>query len=162
MKPDATLNARITPVNGLDVLSRSEVAQLRDASKGGLHELLRRCALAVLTSGSYSDDAQALFDRYAEFDIEVQQHDRGLWLELRNAPPMAFVDGRMIRGINELLFAVVRDIVYVGTEIRAGRFELDDAEGISDAVFKILRNARALLPRVDPSLVVCWGGHAIG
>ena len=162
MKPDATLNARITPVNGLDVLSRSEVAQLRDASKGGLHELLRRCALAVLTSGSYSDDAQALFDRYAEFDIEVQQHDRGLWLELRNAPPMAFVDGRMIRGINELLFAVVRDIVYVGTEIRAGRFELDDAEGITDAVFKILRNARALLPRVDPSLVVCWGGHAIG
>ena len=45
-------DARIYPRGGLDVLSRAEVARLRDASSGGMHELLRRCALAVLTSGS--------------------------------------------------------------------------------------------------------------
>jgi pyrimidine/purine-5'-nucleotide nucleosidase len=156
-----TIDARITPLGGMDVLSRAEVAQLRDASQGGLRELLRRCALAVLTSGNYSDDALALFDTYRDFDIEVQQQDRGLWLELRNAPAQAFVDRRMIRGINELLFAVVRDIVYVGSQIHAGRFALDDGEGITNAVFEILRNARILQPRVDPNLAVCWGGHSI-
>lgn len=160
--PRNTLDARITPLDGLDMLSRHEVAQLRDATRGGLHELLRRCALAVLASGSRSDDAQALLAEHTDFDIEVQQHDRGIWLELRNAPAEAFVDGRMIRGINELLFAVVRDIVYVGTQIEAGRFTLDAPEGITNAVFEILRNARVLQPRVDPNLVVCWGGHSIG
>ena len=43
-----TVDARIYPRGGLDVLSREEVARLRDASAGGMHELLRRCALAVL------------------------------------------------------------------------------------------------------------------
>ena len=35
-------DARIYPRGGLDVLSRAEVARLRDASAGGMHELLRR------------------------------------------------------------------------------------------------------------------------
>src|SRR5690606_34556966 len=30
-----------------------------------------------------------------------------------------------------------------------------------DAVFHILRNARALTAGADPRLVVCWGGHAV-
>src|SRR6478735_7166110 len=47
-----TVNARISPRGGLDVLSRAEIARLRDATSGGLHELLRKCALAVLTVGS--------------------------------------------------------------------------------------------------------------
>src|SRR5690606_12509815 len=47
-----TVDARIYPRGGLDILSREEVARLKDASSGGLHDLLRRCALAVLTSGS--------------------------------------------------------------------------------------------------------------
>lgn len=38
-----TLNARIAPESGLDVLSRQEVGRLRDATQGGLHQLLRRC-----------------------------------------------------------------------------------------------------------------------
>jgi pyrimidine/purine-5'-nucleotide nucleosidase len=29
-------------------------------------------------------------------------------------------------------------------------------------VFEILRNARVLRPNIDPSMVVCWGGHSIG
>jgi hypothetical protein len=40
----ATVNARISPVGGLDILSRNEVARLRDASGSGLHALVRRCA----------------------------------------------------------------------------------------------------------------------
>ena len=47
----STVDAHVYPRGGLDVLSREEVARLRDAS-GGIKDLLRRCALAVLTSGS--------------------------------------------------------------------------------------------------------------
>ncbi|HOV56553.1 MAG TPA: nucleotide 5'-monophosphate nucleosidase PpnN [Rhodanobacteraceae bacterium] len=156
-----TVSARISPANGLDVLSRDEVSRLRDATRGGLHGLLRRCALAVLTQGDQSDDARALMERYPDFDIQVQQQDRGIRLELSHAPSQAFVDGKIIRGVNELLFAVVRDIVYVANQIEAGRFALDDSSGITHAVFEILRNARVLRPHADPNLVVCWGGHSI-
>lgn len=157
----ATVSARISPASGLDVLSRDEVSRLRDATQRGLHSLLRRCALAVLTQGSDSDDARALLERYPDFDIQVLQQDRGIKLELSHAPAQAFVDGRIIRGINELLFAVVRDIVYVATQIEAGRFDLGESSGITHAVFEILRNARVLRAHQDPNLVVCWGGHSI-
>jgi pyrimidine/purine-5'-nucleotide nucleosidase len=156
-----TVSARIAPAAGMDVLSRNEVSRLRDATQGGLRALLRRCALAVLTSGTIEDDPRSLLERYADFDIEVLQQDRGVKLELRNAPAKAFVEGRIIRGINELLFAVVRDIAYIATQIEAGRFDLDNSHGITHAVFEILRNARVLRPNVEPNLVVCWGGHSI-
>lgn len=159
--PVTTVSTRIAPVAGMDVLSRNEVKLLRDASQGGLHALLRRCALAVLTSGSENDDALGIFERYPDFDIQVLQQDRGVKLELSHAPALAFVEGRIIRGIHELLFAVVRDIAYVATQIEAGRFQLDDSHGITHAVFEILRNARVLRPNVEPNLAVCWGGHSI-
>src|SRR3546814_11697892 len=54
-----TVNARIYPRGGLDILSRDEVARLRDASRGGMHDLLRRCTLAVLTTGHTSDDPRS-------------------------------------------------------------------------------------------------------
>src|SRR5579859_2969206 len=156
-----SVSARIAPVTGMDVLSRDEVRRLRDASSGGLHGLLRRCALAVLTSGSENDDALGIFERHPDFDVQVLQQDRGVKLELVNAPAVAFVDGKIIRGIHELLFAVVRDIAYVATQIEGGRFELGDSHGITHAVFEILRNARVLKPNIQPNLVVCWGGHSI-
>ena len=157
-----TVNARVSPRGGLDVLSRSEVSRLRDASKGGLHELLRRCSLAVLTSGSASDDPRAALERYPDYDIQVQQQDRGIRLELSHAPAQAFVDGKLIVGVAELLFAVVRDIAYTATEIQAsGRYNLEDSHDITNAVFEILRNARVLTPHMEPNLVVCWGGHSI-
>ena len=89
-----TVSTHIYPRGALDVLSREEVARLRDASAGGLHDLLRRCALAVLTSGSASDDPRAAQELYPDFDIQVLQQDRGVRIELRNAPAMAFVDGQ--------------------------------------------------------------------
>ncbi|MFT3806025.1 nucleotide 5'-monophosphate nucleosidase PpnN [Arenimonas sp.] len=158
-----TVNARISPRGGLDILSRQEIARLRDASVGGLHELLRRCALAVLTTGSDSDDPRAAQIRFPEFDIQVLQQDRGIKIELKHAPATAFVDGEIIRGVADLLFAVVRDIAYTATEINeGGKFDLNTSPGITGAVFEILRNARVLRPHTDPNLVVCWGGHSIG
>ena len=158
-----TVNARISPRGGLDVLSRAEVARLRDASAGGLHDLMRRCALAVLTTGASTDDPRAAQIRYPDFDIQVLQQDRGIKIELKHAPAVAFVDGEIIRGVAELLFAVVRDIAYAANEINgSGKFDLGSNEGITGAVFEILRNARVLRPHQDPALVVCWGGHSIG
>ena len=161
--PLPTVNARISPRGGLDILSRAEIARLRDASSGGLHELLRRCALAVLTTGSDSDDPRAAQQRYPHFDLQVHQQDRGIKIELIHAPALAFVDGEIIRGVAELLYAVVRDIAYVAMEIYgSAKFDLETSEGITGAVFEILRNARVLRPHMDPNLVVCWGGHSIG
>ena len=158
-----TLNAQISPRAGLDILSREEITRLRDISKGGLHELLRRCTLAVLTTGSESDDPRAAQERYGDYDIEVLQLDRGIRLKLRNAPASAFVDGEIVRGISDLLFAVVRDIAYTACEINvSNKFDLHNSAGITSAVFEILRNARVLRPNIDPNLVVCWGGHSIG
>ncbi|MBN6151196.1 LOG family protein [Xanthomonas sp. AmX2] len=155
------VDARIYPRGGLDILSRAEVARLRDASSGGMHELLRRCALAVLTSGSASDDPRAARDLYPDFDIQVTQQDRGVRIDLLNAPAMAFVDGEIIRGVAELLFAVVRDLAYMAIELGPEyAADLESSDGITNAVFGLLRNAR-ILQRSDPNLVVCWGGHSI-
>jgi predicted Rossmann-fold nucleotide-binding protein len=155
-----TVNARIYPKGGLDVLSRDEVARLRDVSTG-MHDLLRRCALAVLTSGSASDDPRAARELYPEFDIQVHQQDRGVRIDLTHAPAMAFVDGEIIRGVAELLFAVVRDLAYTVMELGPdSNQDLETSSGITDSVFGLLRNARILHP-TEPNLVVCWGGHSI-
>jgi predicted Rossmann-fold nucleotide-binding protein len=69
----------------------------------------------------------------------------------------------MIKGIQEHLFAVLRDVIYVSNEISGNpRFDFATADGVTDAVFHILRNASVLKPVTDPNLVVCWGGHSIG
>ena len=146
----------------LNTLSRHEVERLHDASRGDLAGLLNRCTLAVLNSGNQGDDAEALLKEYRDFSIEVQQVNRGLRLQLTNAPGSAFVDGRIIEGIRELISAVIRDLVYFDSEIRGHpHHDLSTSGGITNAVFEMLRNARALIPQVDPDLVVCWGGHSI-
>lgn len=150
------------PPGSLDVLSQHEVSRLRDASGQGLHELLRRCALAVLNSGVDEDDAVALLEKYASFDIRVLQRDHGLKLELIDAPAVAFVNGKMIAGVREHLFAVLRDIVYVSKEMEEGRYQLGTSDGITNLIFHIIRNAGVLRPRRSADIAVCWGGHSIG
>jgi predicted Rossmann-fold nucleotide-binding protein len=72
------------------------------------------------------------------------------------------VDGKLIKGINEHLFAVLRDVIFVGEEINDNpNFDLDESAGVTNAVFHILRNANVLRPGLHPNLVVCWGGHSI-
>jgi len=156
------IDARISPVGRMALLSKAEVAKLLDTSQGGLYKLLRSCSLAVLNSGSNLDDGKELMDRYKSFDIRVVQQERGIKLEVRNAPAHAFVDGEMIKGINEHLFSVLRDVIFVSDEINANpNFDLDTTDGITNAVFHILRNANIMHPNADPNLVVCWGGHSI-
>lgn len=158
-----TVDAEVRPVGSLEILSKLEADQLRSSSEGGLYTLLRRCMLAVLKSGSEEDDAGAMLDRYRDFSIGFIKPDRGLKLALAGAPDRAFVDGKMIRGIRELLFAVLRDIVYTRNEvIDSGRFDLESGGGVTDAVFHIVRNAGLLELPAEVDLVVCWGGHAIG
>ncbi|HYW91747.1 MAG TPA: nucleotide 5'-monophosphate nucleosidase PpnN [Gammaproteobacteria bacterium] len=155
------IDARIPPEGSLEILSQLEVDRLRDTSQGGLHEVLRRCSLAVLNTGSRMDDTRAIMEKFSDFEVQVVQQERGIKLKLVNAPPDAFVDGAMIRGIREHLFAVLRDIIYVSNEIENNhQFDLGTPYGITNAVFHILRNAR-LLRRPPLNLVVCWGGHAI-
>jgi len=156
------VDARVTPTGSLENLSQQEVDRLLDSSRGGLYELFRRCSLAVLNSGGETDDARAIFERYHDFDILIERKAWGIKLDLRNAPAGAFVDGRMIRGIQEHLFAVLRDVLYIHGEVyEHGSVELNDSAGITNAVYRILRNAGLLKPRVRPDLVVCWGGHSI-
>ena len=157
------VDAEVWPEGSLEVLSQLEVDQLRSSGEGGLYPLLRRCMLAVLNSGSQMDDTRAVLECFKDFDVGFIQRDRGLKVSLTGAPSIAFVDGEMIRGTRELLFAVLRDIVFTRNEIiEDHRFDLDSTEGITNAVFHIVRNARLLEDSTDVNLVVCWGGHAIG
>ncbi len=158
--PDA-VDASVGPRGSLENLSQSEIESLLSSGHSGIHPLFRKCALAVLNSGSDSDNAKELFDRYANFDVQIVRHPWGIRLEIHNAPGTAFVDGQMIRGIKEHLFAVLRDVVYISNEIHGGRFALDDPKSITNSVFHVLRNARTLDNKVKPNLIVCWGGHSI-
>jgi predicted Rossmann-fold nucleotide-binding protein len=162
MMNDECVDVVISPVNGMDVLSKAEVSRLLDTSKSGLYTTFRNCALAVLNSGAAIDDSKELLDQYASFDIRVVQVERGIKLQLIAAPARSFVDGKIILGIKEHLYAVLRDIIYVFDEIKDHKnIDLTTSEGISNAVFHILRNANVLQAGSEPNLVVCWGGHAI-
>jgi predicted Rossmann-fold nucleotide-binding protein len=159
---DETVDAEVWPEGSLEVLSQVEMEQLRQHGEGGLHEVLRRSILAVLNTGSNLDDTRAVLEKYKDFEVGFLQQDRGLQVTLKGAPATAFVDGKMIRGIRELLFAVLRDIVYTNHELHeGGRFHLKTSPNISNAIFHILRNARILESPSRPNLVICWGGHAI-
>jgi len=156
-------SVRVTPENSLDVLSQLEVNRLADSSGTALHENFRRCALAVLNTGAVTDNTQEILDAYSDFDIRVIQQERGIKLEIVNAPACAFVDNEMIKGIKEHLFSVLRDLVYINNELYENRdIDFDTSSGITNGVFHIVRNAGLLHTHVPPNLVVCWGGHSIG
>jgi predicted Rossmann-fold nucleotide-binding protein len=156
------IDASVGPLGSLETLSQSEIEVLLNTGQGRIHTLFRQCALAVLNSGSDSDNAREIFDRHADFDVRVVRHPWGIRLEIRNAPPNAFVDGQMIRGLKEHLFAVLRDVVYITHEVeQPGRFDLASGTDITNVVFHVLRNARVLERKIRPNLVVCWGGHSI-
>src|SRR5581483_11219885 len=149
------VDARVGPRGSLENLSQDEITKLLDSSQGGLYQLCRKCALAVLNTGAGTDNAKEIFDHYRDFDIKVVRHAWGIKLEIRNAPATAFVDGEMIRGIKEHLFAVLRDVIYIANEIiDSGRFALEESASITNAVFHILRNARVLDFKARPNLVV--------
>jgi hypothetical protein len=158
-----TVDAQISPEGQMEILSKLEVSKLLDRSNSGLYPLFRKCSLAVLNCGNESDDGNTLLEMYPNFHIEIILRERGIKLDLKGAPAHAFVDGVMIKGIREHLFSVLRDIIYTSEEIIANpRFALDNSEGLTNAVFHILRNAGILKVNAQTNLVVCWGGHSIG
>ena len=83
-------------------------------------------------------------------------------------PQSAFVDGKIIRSIQANLFAVLRDILFVNSQIASVKgllttelFNEHSTFYITNLVFSILRNANALHVGEDPNMVVCWGGHSV-
>jgi predicted Rossmann-fold nucleotide-binding protein len=156
------VDARVGPLGSLENLSQAEIEKLLDSGAQGLYPLFRSCALAVLNAGSDSDNAHEVLERYRAFTVQIVRQPWGIKLQVSNAPAAAFVDGEMIRGIKEHLFAVLRDVVYTANEIvGSGKLADGNPAAITNALFHILRNARVLDFKARPNLAVCWGGHSI-
>lgn len=174
MNPTCDLH-RISPEGTcLETLSASEIDALFHESRRDIHDLVRHCVMAVLNSGSESDDVRALIEANRDFDIIVERTSAGIQLDLINAPREAFVVYRntyngqeneslkLIEGLRQHIFAVIRDIIFLKTEIeRTGKFDLNSSTGLSDVVFMILRNAGIFGKLGRHKIIACWGGHAI-
>lgn len=155
------VNVSVSPKGTLETLSQIEVQQLSEAGSGSTYRLFRQCALAILNTGVKIDNAKAILEAYEDFDVRIHQQERGVRLELINAPADAFVDGEMIASTREMLFSALRDVVYTESELGSPRMNLASSQGITDYVFHLLRNARTLQAGREPKMVVCWGGHSI-
>ncbi|MGD6737888.1 nucleotide 5'-monophosphate nucleosidase PpnN [Photobacterium leiognathi subsp. mandapamensis] len=152
----------ISPVGAMSLLSQIEVDSLKATACSDLYRLYRNCSLAVLNSGSHTDNSKELLEKNKNFDINLKRRERGIKLELVNPPEHAFVDGKIITGIQEHMFSVLRDILYVDLHVaRRNDIDLESPPHITDFVFSLLRNARTLHAGEDPNIVVCWGGHSI-
>ncbi|TEW55538.1 LOG family protein [Psychromonas sp. RZ22] len=153
--------SHISPVGSMALLSQLEVNQLKYSASCEVAQLFRNCSLAVLNSGSHTDSSKQLLEKYKDFEINVLHQERGVILELLNPPEDAYIDGELIKGMQEHLFSVLRDLLYVNTQLQPLNPENFDSEQITSLVFSILRNANILRAGVDPNIVVCWGGHSI-
>ncbi|WP_269517998.1 nucleotide 5'-monophosphate nucleosidase PpnN [Alteromonas sp. BMJM2] len=153
---------QLNPMGWMSQLSQAEVARLQDASDSELFTMFRNCSLAVLNSGVDEDNFEALFAPYESFDIRLVRRERGVKIELINPPEVAFVDDRLVRGVHEHLFAVLRDLLYMGDkyDVLHQHAPADGAQ-ITDMVFDMLRHAKALEGNDGVNTIVCWGGHSI-
>lgn len=152
------MHTQINPVGNMSLLSQLEVEELQKSVTSDLYKLYRNCSLAVLNAGSHTDDAEVIYQQYQDFHIQVLPRERGVKLDLENPPEHAFVDGKIIRGIQEHLSAVLRDILFINSRYK--NIE-PTSEEITHITFDILRNANMILPESEPNLVTCWGGHSI-
>ncbi len=153
---------QLNPVGWMSQLSQVEVSRLQDATNSELFAMFRNCCLAVLNSGVDEDNFEALFAPYENFEIKLIRRERGVKIELVNPPEVAFVDEKLVRGVHEHLFAVLRDLLYMGNKY-AFLHQTAPAEGndITDMVFDMLRHAQALEGNDGVNTIVCWGGHSI-
>jgi hypothetical protein len=93
--------------------------------------------LAVLNCDAQDDDAMAVLSRFPDFDVKLLPRERGIHLEFVNAPAQAFVDGKMISGIRDSIFSVLRDIIFQSSEPNEGNFDETTIAGISNRVFEM-------------------------
>lgn len=151
----------IRPKQHLSLLSHREVEGLMATSEE-FYKLFRQCVLAVLNSGVVTDDGEGLVRQYKDFQLRLIQQSRGIKMELYNAPSSAFVNGTMIQGIQDHVFSALRDVIYwQHDQIDFMKNACHCSEDITEAVFRILRNADVVRSNEAPNMAVCWGGHSI-
>lgn len=159
---------QLNPVGWMSQLSQLEMNLLEQSTTDDLHQIFRNCCLAVLNAGIEQDNSHALFEQFSDFAVNLVRKERGVKVELVNPPESAFVDGKLITGVHEHIFSVLRDMLYMSSKHDA---EFDSAkqrvnapldENISThVVFDMLRHANALANTEPANMIVCWGGHAI-
>lgn len=142
----------VWPEGMMALLTQKEADVLSASSHDALYDLYRNCSLAVLNTGSITDNSKYLLGNAKNFEINVVRNERGLKIELINPPEAAIVDGHIIKQIRKHLYAVLRDIVLINS-INANAFLKQNekitqtqSEEIADYVFMILRNAGVLIP----------------
>ncbi|QIZ77038.1 nucleotide 5'-monophosphate nucleosidase PpnN [Ferrimonas lipolytica] len=156
------MQIQVRPKGSLDQLSQLEIERLHASAKSDLYQLFRSCSLAVLAAGIECDDSERLFSLYKDFQIKVLRQERGVILELTNPPLEALVDGKLMRSIQEHLSAVMRDILYINERFESlSHISLTNEKHITNAVFEIVRNAKAIKTGSSTNMVCCWGGHSI-
>lgn len=153
---------QLNPLGWMSQLSQMEVAQLQDTTHSALYDVFRNCCLAVLNSGVDEDNYEVLFAPYEDFDVKLVRRERGVKIELINPPEVAFVDDKLVRGVHEHLFAVLRDMLFMGNKYDFVHDKVTtDNLGTTDMVFDMLRHAQALEGNDELNTIVCWGGHSI-
>jgi len=153
---------QLNPVGWMSQLSQVEVARLQDAANGQLFQMFKNCCLAVLNSGVDEDNFEVLFAPYENFDVRLIRRERGVKIELVNPPEVAFVDDKLVRGVHEHLFAVLRDLLFMGNKYAFMHQETPvESSEVTDMVFDMLRHANALEGNDAVNTIVCWGGHSI-
>ncbi|PVF13218.1 hypothetical protein DBO95_09685 [Yersinia pestis] len=100
----------VSPLGSMDLLSQLEVDMLKRTASSDLYRLFRNCSLAVLNSGSLTDNSKELLSRNETFDINVLRRERGVKLELVNPPDMRLLTAKLfahykqpVRGITRYL-----------------------------------------------------------
>ncbi|ASP49166.1 nucleotide 5'-monophosphate nucleosidase PpnN [Cognaticolwellia beringensis] len=150
------MHTQVNPVGKMNLLSQAEVDHLQQSATSELYNLYRNCSLAVLNAGSHTDNAEDIYQQFLDFQIQVLRRERGVKLALDNPPKHAFVDGVIIKGIQEHLSAVLRDILFIGD-----CYNSNAIDSTTNVIFDMLRNANAIIPDSSPNLITCWGGHSI-
>lgn len=157
-----TRTIQLNPVGWMSQLSQAEIELLAQHNDSERYQLFRICCLAVLNSGIDQDDMQALLNANQHFDIRLIRRERGVKIELINPPSHAFVEGKLIKGVHEHLFSVLRDLLYMENKYLLSSEECFAEGGVcTDMVFDMLRHANCLTINEQLNTVVCWGGHSI-
>lgn len=157
------MHVQLNPLGSMDLLSQLEVDHLKQNTQQAAFQLFRNCCLAVLNVGSHTDSSAEIYEQYRDFSVNLLSRERGIKIELFNPPQSAFVDGQIIKGIHEHLFAVLRDILFYHSRLQNDKswLDLQNSSHVTHTVFDILRNARVIDASSEPHMVVCWGGHSI-
>lgn len=157
------MHVQLNPLGSMDLLSQLEVDHLKQNTHREAFKLFRNCCLAVLNVGSHTDSSAEIYEQFQDFAVNLLSRERGIKIELFNPPQSAFVDGEIIKGIHEHLFAVLRDILFYHSRLQSNKSWLDLSNGahVTHTVFDILRNARVIDASNEPNMIVCWGGHSI-